>query len=151
MSVRMGARWRVWARRIVVVVVVVTQVCFVVRAYHAPHKEFGFQMFPESSTWQAEIVRVTTDGQRIPISDPWEGYQWSQLVRSRGLSRPSVRHHADAGLDNQIAFLDAALDYVADHTPRDTRTRYLEAVVTMWHNTDDPNTLVLRSHDRDLG
>ena len=61
-----------------------------------------------------------------------------------------MRHHADAGLDNQIAFLDAALDYVADHTPRDTETRYLEAVVTTWHNTDDPKTVVLRSQDRDV-
>jgi hypothetical protein len=146
----MGSRWRVWARRVVVVVVVVAQVAFVVRAYHAPHKEFGFQMFPESSTWQAEIVRVTDDGRRIPISDPWDGYQWSQMVRSRGLARASVRHHADAGLDNQLAFLDAALDYVADHTPRDTETRYLEAVVTAWHNTDEPETVVLRSHDRDV-
>ena len=140
-----------WARRIVVVVVVVAQLTFVVRAYHSAHKEFGFQMFPESSTWQADIVRVTADGRRIPISDPWDGYTWSQLVRVRGLSRPAVRHHADAGLSNQVAFLDAALDYVADHTPRDTETRYLEAVVTTWHNTDDPETTVLRSRDRNFG
>ncbi len=140
-----------WARRIVVVVVVVAQLTFVVRAYHSAHKEFGFQMFPESSTWQADVVRVTADGRRIPISDPWDGYTWSQLVRVRGLSRPSVRHHADAGLSNQVAFLDAALDYVADHTPRDTQTRYLEAVVTTWHNTDDPETTVLRSRDRNIG
>ncbi len=139
-----------WARRVVVVVVVVAQMTFVVRAYHSPHKEFGFQMFPESSRWQAEIVRVTDDGRRIPISEPWDGYTWSQLVRVRGLSSPSVRRHADAGLDNQVAFLDAALDYVADHTPRDTETRYLEAVVTTWHNTDDPKTVVLRSRERDV-
>ncbi len=151
MSERMGSRWRVWARRIVVVVVVVAQVAFVVRAYHSAHTEFGFQMFPESSTWQADIVRVTDDGRRISISDPWDGYRWSQMVRSRGLSSPGVRHHADAGLDNQLAFLDAALDYVADHTPRDTETRYLEAVVTTWHNTDDPKTVVLRSEDRNVG
>jgi len=151
MSRRMGSRWRVWGRRIVVVVVVVAQVTFVVRAYHSAHKEFGYQMFPESSTWQAEIVRVTDDGRRIPISDPWDGYHWSQMVRSRGLASPGMRHHADAGLENQLAFLNAALDYVADHTPRDTETRYLEAVVTTWHNTDDPRTVVLRSRDRDVG
>ena len=92
---------------------------FVVRGYHSAHKEFGFQMFPESSTWQADIVRVTDDGRRIPISDPWDGYHWSQMVRSRGLASPGVRHHADAGLENQLAFLDAALHYVADHTPRE--------------------------------
>ena len=67
------------------------------------------------------------------------------MVPDRGLALPGRRAHADAGLDNQLAFLDAALDYVADHTPRDTRDAYLEAVVTTWHNTDDPPTVVLRS------
>jgi hypothetical protein len=147
----MSARSRVVARRVVVFVVIAAQLAFVVRAYFADHREFGYQMFPESSTWQAEIVRVTVDGRRIPISDAWDGYRWSELVTSRGLSRPSVRHHADAGLDNQLAFLDAALDYVARHTPRDTETAYLEAVVTTWHNTDDPQTVVLRSVDRPVG
>jgi hypothetical protein len=48
-----------------------------------------------------------------------------------------------------LAFLDAALDWVADHTPRDTETRYLEATVTAWHNADEPAVLVLRSEDRE--
>ena len=47
----------------------------------------------------------------------------------RGTVR-AFRHHADAGLDNQLAFLDAALDWVAGNTPRDRETRYLEARVT---------------------
>jgi hypothetical protein len=144
----MGVRSRVIARRVVVAIVVLAQLTFVVRAYFSDHREFGYQMFPESSTWQAEIVRVTSDGRRVPISDPWHGYRWSDMVRSRGLARPDVRHHADAGLDNQLAFLDAALDYVAGHTPLDTETLYLEAVVTAWHNTDEPAVVVLRSADR---
>ena len=69
-------------------------------------------------------------------------------MTSRGLSRPSVAHHADAGLANQVAFLDAALTYVAEHTPRDDETLYLEALVTTWHNDDPPTTTVLRSPDR---
>src|SRR3954454_2402049 len=91
------------ARRTVVVAVVLAQCFFVVRAYWAPHKEFGFQMFPQSSTWQADVVRVTADGQRVPVSAPWAGYRWSALVPNRGLSFPQVRRHADAGLDNQVA------------------------------------------------
>ena len=138
-------------RRIVVAVVVLAQLGFVARAYVADHKEFGFQMFPESSTWQAEIVRVTSDGRRVPVSEPWAGYRWSELAPVRGLAFPGRRRHADAGLDNQLAFLDAALDYVARHTPRDTETAYLEAVVTAWHNTDEPETIVLRSVERDVG
>jgi hypothetical protein len=84
----------------------------------------------------------------VPIGEPWAGYQWAALVPSRGLAYPATRHHADAGLDNQLAFLDAALDYVATHTPADHETRYLEATVTSWRDADPPHTVVLRSRDR---
>ncbi|MET0326326.1 MAG: hypothetical protein ABW219_13970 [Ilumatobacteraceae bacterium] len=141
-------RGRVLARRAVVAVVVVAQLFFVARGYWADHREFAFQMFPESSTWQADIVRVTADGRRLPIDEPWAGYRWSDLVVGRGLGSARSRHHADAGLDNQLAFLDAALDYVADHTPNDRETVYLEAVVTTWHNDDPPSVVVLRSDRR---
>jgi hypothetical protein len=140
---------RVVGRRVVVLLVVVLQLGLVARGYWSDHKEFAFQMFPESSTWRADVVRVTADGRRVPIEVPWSGYRWDELVRSRGLSYPSVRHHADAGLANQLAFLDAALDWVADNTPRDGETRYLEARVTSWHNADRRRVQVLRSHVRE--
>jgi hypothetical protein len=140
---------RVVVRRVVVVAVVVLQLGLVARGYWSDHKPFAFQMFPESSTWRATVVRVTADGRRVPIERRWSGYRWEQLVRDRGLSYPSVRHHADAGLDNQLAFLEAALDWVASNTPRDRQTRYLEATVTSWHNTDPPRVRVLRSRIRE--
>ena len=130
--------------------VVGLQAFFIGRGYWADHKEFGFQMFPESSTWSAEIVRVTADGRRVPISEPWSGYRWEELVDDRGLTYPSVRHHADAGLDNQLAFLASALDWVAENTPRDEETRYLEARVTAWHNDDPPTVEVMRSDEREV-
>jgi hypothetical protein len=141
---------RVRLRRIVFVGVIVLQLAFIVRAYSAPHKEFGFQMFPEASSWQAEIVRVTADGERVPIDQPWFGYEWNDLVPERGLSSPWRRHHADAGLDNQLAFLKEALAWVANNTPRDPETRYLEATVTTWFNMREPTTTVFRSPDRAL-
>jgi hypothetical protein len=70
-------------------------------------------------------------------------------VRNGSLSYPSVRHHADAGLANQLAFLHAALDWVAGNTPRDHETRYLEARVTSWHNADPPRVEVFRSRVRE--
>jgi hypothetical protein len=140
---------RVVARRVVVVTVVVLQLGLVARGYWSDHKEFAFQMFPESSTWRADVVRVTADGRHVPIERPWSGYRWDQLVQDRGLSYPQVRHHADAGLDNQLAFLEAALDWVADNTPRDGETRYLEATVTSWHNADPRRIEVLRSEVRE--
>jgi hypothetical protein len=142
-------RVRVMGRRVVVVAVVVLQLGFVARAYWSDHKEFGFQMFPESSTWRADVVRVTDDGRRVPIELPWSGYRWEELVQARGLRYPGIKHHADAGLANQVAFLAAALDWVADNTPRDAETRYLEARVTSWHNADPPRVSVLRSEVRE--
>jgi hypothetical protein len=142
------SRARVIGRRLVVALIVIVQLALVARGYRSAHKEFAFQMFPESSTWRAEIVRVTTDGDRVPVTQPWAGYRWDGLVTGRGLHHPELRHHADAGLDNQLAFLDAALDYVADNTPRDDETRYLQATVTTWHNADGPEVTVLRSDDR---
>lgn len=137
-------------RRTLFVAFVVVQLAFVVRAYWAPHHEFGYQMFPEASEWQAEIVRVTTSGDRIPIEQSWSGYTWNELVPGRGLSTPWRRHHADAGLDNQLAFLEEAIQWVAENTPADTETRRLEATVTTWFNLGDPATVMIRSGDRDL-
>ena len=133
----------------VVVAVVALQLGFAARGYWADHKEFAFQMFPESSTWSAEIVRVTADGRRVPIEQPWFGYRWEELVQDRGLSYPGVRHHADAGLENQLAFLDSALDWVAENTPNDHETRYFEARVTSWHNDDPSQAEVMRSIERE--
>jgi hypothetical protein len=141
---------RVLLRRFVFVGVIALQLGFVVRAYWAPHKEFGFQMFPEASSWQAEIVRVTADGDRVPVDQPWFGYEWNDLVAVRGLGSPWWRHHADAGLDNQLAFLREALDWLAANTPRDTETQYYEATVTTWYNMGGPETTTMRSADRDI-
>jgi hypothetical protein len=139
---------RVVARRAVVLAVVALQLGFVVHGYSSAHKPFAFQMFPESSTWRADVVRVTSDGRRVPVDVPWSGYRWPALVGDGALAYPSIRQHADAGLANQLAFLDSALDWVADNTPRDHETRYLEARVTAWHNADPPQVSVLRSHLR---
>jgi hypothetical protein len=134
---------------VVVVAVVAVQLALVARGYWSDHKEFAFQMFPESSTWRADVVRVTADDRRVPVEQPWAGYRWEELVQDRGLRYPSIRHHADAGIDNQLAFLDAALDWVADNTPRDRETRYLEARVTAWHNDDPATVEVMRSDVRE--
>ena len=63
--------------------VVLVQLGLVARGYRSDRKEFVFQMFPESSTWRATVVRVTADGRRVPIERPWSGYRWHVLVRMR--------------------------------------------------------------------
>jgi hypothetical protein len=119
----------------------------IVAAYDSDHKTFGFQMFPESSRWQAEIVRVQVDGTRVPIDEDWE-YRWSDLVRGRGLTNPFVEHHADSGLRNQFGYLRGSLDWVAVNTPDDTTTRYIEAEVTYTDNGRTPVTRTFRSVER---
>jgi hypothetical protein len=141
-------RLRGVAARVVFCAVIAAQLAFIVRAYFASHAFFGFQMFPESSRWRAEIVRVTRDGRRLSIKQPWSGYRWAAMVPTRGLGNPTPLHHADHGIRTTLAFLDDALDYVATHTPLDRDTLYLEARVTYFHNRSGPYTLVLRSRDR---
>ena len=120
----LGPRWRIVARRLIVVGVIVAQSAFVVRAYRSDHDEFGFQMFPESSQWQAEVVRITADGERISIDEPWPGgYRWRELVATRGLYSPATKRDAD--------------------------TRALEATVTYWDNTDGPHVTVYRTDERE--
>src|SRR3954467_9354746 len=100
---------RVVGRRWVVAAVVALQLAFVVAAYSSDHKVFGFQMFPEASTWSADVVRVTADGRRIPVERPWAGYRWEELVRGSGSLRfPAGPPHPDPGLHHHLALLPAA-------------------------------------------
>ena len=137
-------------RRLIILTVVLAQLTMIVIAYDSDHKTFGFQMFPESSRWQADIVRVQVDGTRIAVNDDWE-YRWSELVDSRGLANPFVAHHADSGLRNQFGYLQGALDWVAEHTPDDTATQYFEAEVTYTDNGRGPFTTTFRSVERSVG
>jgi hypothetical protein len=143
-------RWRARLVRGFVAVVLVGHAVLIVRGYADPHKFFAFQPFNESSTWRADIVRVTADGRRIPIEDPWPGgYEWDELVRWRVLERPGTMRHAYSGLGTSLDFLDDALDWVADNTPDDGETLYLEARTEAYRNTRGPEVLVLRSDVRD--
>jgi len=134
-------------RRLILLVVVVGQLTLIVVAYDSDHKTFGFQMFPESSRWQADIVRVQADGARVPVNEDWN-YVWSDLVNGRGLTNPFVSHHADSGLRNQFGYLQGALDWVAENTPEDLTTKYIEAVVTYTDNGRGPFNRTFRSADR---
>lgn len=147
---RPATRGRRVTRRALIGLVLVAQLSAVVLAYDNDHRQFGFQMFPEASRWKADIVRVEADGSRVPLEDGWE-YRWSELVQGRGLTNPARWHHADAGLRGQIAFFEAALDWVAANTPDDTTTRYLEAEISYLDNGRGPTTITVRTPDRRPG
>ena len=91
----MRPRWRAALVRGFVVVVLLGHALLLARSYRDPHNFFGFQPFNESSTWRAEVVRVTADGRRIPVEEPWPGgYDWDELVGWGVLERPSTLRHA---------------------------------------------------------
>ena len=144
-------RWRARLVRTFVAVVIIGQLFLVARSYDDPHNLFGFQPFNESSTWQVEIVRVTADGDAIPIDAPWPGgYDWDELVDWRTLQDlDRGQRHAYSGLGTMLDYLGEALDWVADNTPADDETAYLQATVVAYRNTRGPEIHVLRSHDRD--
>jgi hypothetical protein len=133
-----------------VVAVLAVQVGFAVNGYRDPHKFFAFQPFNESSTWRADIVRVTSSGERLPVDGGWAGYTWNELVDMSALQSPSGTRHAYMGVGATVDFLDEALDWIATHTPDDRETRYLEATVTTFENTRGPTVTVLRSVERDV-
>ena len=141
-------RLRRWWLTGFIVMVLGVQVGFAVNGYRDPHKFFAFQPFNESSTWRADIVRVTWEGERLPIEEPWAGYHWDELVGMAALRGPQRMRHAYMGVGATVDFLDDALDWVATHTPDDHETRYLEATVVSLENTHGPTTTVLRSVER---
>ena len=132
-----------------IVAVLGVQIGFAINGYRDPHKFFAFQPFNESSTWKADIVRVTRTGERVSIGDEWD-YDWDDLVGMAALQGPGRLRHAYMGVGATVDFLDDALDWVATHTPDDHETRYLEATVTTFENTRGPTVTVLRSIERAL-
>jgi hypothetical protein len=131
-----------------VALVLLVQVGLALNGYRDPHKFFAFQPFNESSTWRADIVRVTWDGDRVPVQEDWAGYDWDTLVDMAALRGPDRLRHAYMGVGATVDFLDDALDWAATHTPADRVTRYLEAEVTYFENTRGPHHVVLRSVER---
>jgi len=113
-----------WRRRVVtgfIVAVLAIQVGFALNGYRDPHKFFAFQPFNESSTWRADIVRVTWDGERLPVEGGWAGYDWNELVDTAALQHPWRTRHAYMGVGATIDFLDQALD-LSPPTPRTIST-----------------------------
>jgi len=142
---------RVLTAQVFFATIVLAQVLLALNGYRDDHKFFAFQPFNESSTWQAEIVRVTWDGARVPVDDQWDGYDWDSLVHMSALQGPERQRHAYMGVGATLDFLQLALDWVAVNTPADRETRYLEADVTYFENTRGPHHVVLRSPERDTG
>lgn len=134
------------ARRVGAAAILIVQLLLIIRGYSADHAVFGFQMFPESSEWQATIERQLVDGALVDVREDWPGgYRWSDLVAGYGLGQPFWRHHADTGLVSTLDFFSAALEWVAANTPLDTEAIRLVATVTVWPNGRDSEVVVFEA------
>lgn len=144
-----GVDRRALFRRVAAAVIITAQLVLVVAAYPADHAYFGFQMFPESSRWRADIYRITATGNRVDVRHDWPGgYRWDELIDGRGLGNPFTMGQAFYGIDSQLALFRHALQWVADHTPNDTESVALEADITYRHNDDPAHTITIRTRDR---
>jgi len=126
------------------------QVGFAINGYRDPHKFFAFQPFHESSTWRADIVRVTWDGERLPVEGGWAGYDWNELVDTAALQHPWRTRHAYIGGRRHYRLPRSGSRLIAANTPDDLDTRFLEATVTSFENTRGPTVTVVRSAERSL-
>ena len=133
------------------------QATLVVTASRRPDGIFGFRMFPEASTMQVRLARVTATGEVATPGGEWSArdasvqvrhFSWRDRVRDPVLSSLDTRVFASYGADTQLAHLGRALDDVADHLPEDAETERLVAHVTVWRNGRDPVTSTLESHAR---
>ena len=149
-SSRARPRWRRAAAATTFAAVVVTQLAFIVHAYGTPKKELGWQMFSESSQWQADVVRVMRDGRRVSVSEPFDGYWWPELAGPLGVAVPWTLHHADYGIDATLRDLQGTLDWAATHTPRDRATLRYEADITYVQNRRGPFHRHLESATREV-
>jgi hypothetical protein len=147
------------ARVTVAAIWVAGQAALVLTAARRPDRIFGFRMFPEASTMQVHLARVTSRGEEPAPGGEWSArdaagqlrhFSWHDRVRDPVLGTLDARVFASYGADTQLAHLGWALDDVASHEPEDAETLRFVAHVTVWRNGREPTTTTLESHPRPL-
>src|SRR5271154_5666712 len=136
---------------------IVGQAALIVTADARPDHIFGFRMFPEASTLEIHLSRVTAQGTVPAVGGEWSAtdgagqlrhFSWHDRVRDPVLGPLDTRVFASYGIDAQLARLQRALDDVAGHIQGDAQTESLQADVTFSRNGHDPTTTTLTSNSR---
>jgi hypothetical protein len=124
-----------------------------------PDNAFGFQMFNETTSLTISLERRVQRGrQRVPApGGVWQArgpdgkvrtFRWSDHVKDGVLGTLELPRHASYGLDGQLFRLRQALAYVLEHTPEDTETEALVAVVEASKNGRPPERIRLTARRR---
>ncbi|MBI4604320.1 MAG: hypothetical protein HY721_20365 [Planctomycetes bacterium] len=139
---------------------VALQLALIVSAGFREDKRFGFQMFAESTRYQAVLFRDLRDGRLEPApGGRWlvrgEGgaaafYSWDRFVQDFRLDRLEERKRAKTGIGVTLKYLEEALRYVACHIPLDRETRRLILKVEHRRAGGKTETVTLESPRREL-
>lgn len=117
----------------------------------------SFRMFPEASTLEIHLSRVTADGvvplphgEWTVVGDAGEvhHFSWRDRVRDPVLSTLDTRVFASYGVGTQLARLQRALDDAEAHLDGDRETIRLRADVTVTKNGHEAVQLVLLGRPR---
>ncbi len=139
---------------------IAAQAGLVLTAARRPDHIFGFRMFPEASTLEIQVERMTDVGLLPAPGGEWSArdsgeqlrhFSWHDRVRDPILGSLEVRVFASYGVDAQLVRLQKALDDVADNIDEDAETKWIQADVRIWKNGRDPTTTTLFSHARRTG
>jgi hypothetical protein len=131
------------------------QLGLVLTAGRRPDHVFGFRMFPEASTVEIHVMRVTAAGELPAPRGEWSArdasgqlrhFRWRDRVHDPVLGALDERVFASYGVDAQLARLQRALDDVAHHLDEDAETVGLRANVVVRKNGRDPYEVSLLSH-----
>jgi hypothetical protein len=118
---------------------------------------FGFRMFPEASTLEIHLSRVTANATLPALRGEWAArdftgqlrhFSWRDRVRDPVLEPLDTTVFASYGTSAQLARLQRALDDVAEHVEQDDETLQFRADVSMSKNGREPQTATLFSHRR---
>ena len=129
------------ARRVGAAAILIVQLLLIIRGYSADHAVFGFQMFPESSEWQATIERELVDGALVDVRQDWPGgYRWILVLGPAFLVEPGHRlgdvfRVGPLGRDIARVIFGAADDFLGIDTELDGRLEFLPrrlSRIRMW-------------------
>ena len=134
------------------------QLALVTASYFRGDRLGGYQMFAETTFFNARLYRVTHDGRRVlarggqwTILSPTgtqKSYRWGAFVDDFRLDRLEDRTRAKIGIDVTLKFFQAALDHVARRIPEDRETLRLEMVVEYDTASGKHHEVTLKSLDR---